>query len=299
MLLPYELMSKRKRPKNRYCVNSKLTEEEFARISWGFVHGWTTVATRERLLNNAELPGNPGQKITATERTIWTYYRRIGLYLFEKVRDRLIEEVRLVKGIPEKYAHSPEAIFEYVFDAAMDELTHEEYWALFQLRVRVPTDYLLSGLRVMSARKRGIPRSKVEHVALAYYIHLCYDELLKRKTGDQKVEDDELFNAAQAGLLETFLRDPLGGRDKLARNLSRRAADQAAHPPWLVGELPTHELRMQEAELQQARQRWDLPPQFTIAEVEAIYLRRLDRVHKTKVEQHNRDYELLLKAASR
>lgn len=64
------------------------------------------------------------------------------------------------------------------------------------------------------------------------------------------------------------------------------------------GEVPDYQAAQQKVEIEEARLRWNLDPGFTCDQVTAIYYERIDRVHSSEVDQLNRDYELLMEAAS-
>lgn len=59
-----------------------------------------------------------------------------------------------------------------------------------------------------------------------------------------------------------------------------------------------HRPEQHEAAIDEARTRWNLAHGFTQEQVRSVYYKRVDRIHDMEIEQFNKDYELLMKAAS-
>lgn len=190
--------------KNRFCRNSKLTEDEFRYMVWGFVHVWNSAWLRKRMLED--------QGLVVSERTALQYYRRIGRYLFRALREDFIAEVAPELSISQLSEDEKEkvsvAIFERAFDQSLGGLNREEYLTLRGLNA-LPKDYALPALRIVASGKRGITRSKVEHVALTYFLAKCHAAMEMEKVPMDGQPQNQLNQYAYQHVIEALRRRPL------------------------------------------------------------------------------------------
>jgi hypothetical protein len=194
-------MSRRRRPRNRLCRNSKLTEMELLHVAWKWLSGHTA---KEAVLSLQVQNG-----IEVSERTVRSYFNRIGAYLYEHMRD--IEMRTLVPDFDafrasisdDEYEKIAGRVFENAYDEAVTRIGRQDFLILKELRSPSLTD-AMHALNELSAKKRGIGKRKKEAIAWA-----CFHDRIRAPHLARSLPLETVLEVVYATFWTMLLKKPL------------------------------------------------------------------------------------------
>ena len=194
-------------PKNRYCRDSNLTEEEFTAIVACFVKGRTATSAQKAMSEDG------GYKVSRP--TVATYFVRIGNYIYEKMaRPAMLEAMR---GENPGLDWPDEKLERYAVEELWKNMRGEtDYEAYRERGLIFPHEVFRTLLVHRNKKLRGLTRdtfpSHLGYLFYRYYVDAVAQDPSVRWESipqEQRVDRDAIEMGGLLGLIERLARDPL------------------------------------------------------------------------------------------